>query len=293
MTLDEAVVALQPTPGHATQNNGSEIDEDIVEMKVKSASTLIRERHERARAAGDIVSLSTTTASSIRSTFSSISATVTAMRSGTKLQERKVTIKSESVMITYEATRMVLTSDTNGVEKFTMAPGESANERKISVSMNPFAQGGLRNVYRMIQQSEQRQVAKESRHDIKYKERLKFHLETVKCQEQSLLYASYFNKRIKNLMKQKSQQDNQHSLAVVPRIEVLRAEVYRLKASNSPGGFRYLAVEQELPGEYTKWNNNDGFVNKSDCMMLCKVAQAFRYVCHVCCMVCHYYPSEL
>lgn len=68
----------------------------------------------------------------------------------------------------------------------------------------------------------------------------------------------------------------EHSqLADIPRINVLRAEVYRLKAPNFPGGFRYLAVENELPGEYEKWNNNDGFVNKSDCLK-CKVAQAFR-----------------
>ena len=174
-------------------------------------------------------------------------------------------------MISYNATRMVLTSDINGVDKFTVAPGDRVNARKVSVSMNPFSQGGLRNVYRMKQQGEQRQVAKESRHDIKYNERLKFHLETVKCQEKALLYANFFNQKIKNL--RNSQQ--QCSLADVPRINVLRAEVYRLKAPSCPGGFRYLAVEKELPGDYEKWNNNNGFVQKSDSKQ-CQVAQAFR-----------------
>jgi len=281
LALDDVAVAPQPcAPGHSTQDNDGDSEEEVLEMKVKSAATLIRERRERARAAGDILSLTNTStnASSIRSTFSSISATVTAMRSGTKqLQERQVIIKSESAMISYESTRMVLITDANGIDKFTVAIGERANERKVSVSMHPFAQGGLRNVYRMKQKLEQRQVAKESRHDIKYSERLKFHLETVKCQAQAMLYASYFNKRIKITMKKTYKQGQQpHSLADVPRIDVLRAEVYRLKAASCPGGFRYLAVEKEMPGQYLKWNNNDGFVNQSNCLK-CQVAQAYSH----------------
>ena len=272
--LDDAAGAQTLPPKHI-QNNDSDSEEEVVEMKVKSADTLIRERRERAQAAGNVVSLtsaSTNASTSIRSTFSSISATVTAMRSSNKrLEERKVTIKTESAMISYNATRMVLTTDSNGVDKFAVAPGEASNARTISVSMSPFAQGGLRNVYRMKQKGEQRQVAKESRHDIKYSERLKFHLETVKCQEKALLYANFFNKKVNNM--KKSLQNC--SLAGVPRIKVLRAEVYRLKAPSCPGGFRYLAVEKELPGSYEKWNNNDGFVQKSDSIQ-CQVAQAFR-----------------
>jgi hypothetical protein len=51
--------------------------------------------------------------------------------------------------------------------------------------------------------------------------------------------------------------------------------LYRLKAPSYPGGYRYLAVENELPGTYQKWNNNDGYVNRSDCIDN-EVAQAFR-----------------
>ena len=65
-------------------------------------------------------------------------------------------------------------------------------------------------------------------------------------------------------------------LTRVPHIDVLQAEVYRLKVPSCPGGFRYLAVESFMNGNYEKWNNNDGFVNQSDCFK-CKVAQAFRY----------------
>ena len=110
----------------------------------------------------------------------------------------------------------------------------------------------------------------ESRHDIHYNETLKFHVETVKCQTEAATYADDFNKQIKQ------KRNNNASLASVPRINVLHAEVYRLKSASSPGGFRYLAVEQELKGEYEKYNNNDGWVNQSDCVK-CQVAQAFSH----------------
>ena len=60
------------------------------------------------------------------------------------------------------------------------------------------------------------------------------------------------------------------------KIVVLKAEVIRLKDARSPGGFRYLAVETEMQGKYDKWNNNNGYVSNSNCMM-CHTAQAFRY----------------
>ena len=120
---DDTAVAQRP---HGRNTNNHADDDEVEVVNVRSADTVRRER----RKASDIVSL-TNGSTSIRSTFSSISATVTALRSGTKLQERKVAIKAESVMITYEATRMQLTTDINGVDKFSLAPGEKPNERKI------------------------------------------------------------------------------------------------------------------------------------------------------------------
>ncbi|KAL7534245.1 hypothetical protein ACHAXR_006685 [Thalassiosira sp. AJA248-18] len=272
LALDDSTNVLIVPTSTATDNNGCE--NDILEVQVKSATIVRRERYDGARGSNEVISL--TNATSLGSTFSSISATVTAMRSGTKLLERQVIIKKESVMISYKATRMVLVTD-NGIDKCIVAPGEGANERRIELSMNPFAQGGLRNVYYMKQKNESRRVAKESRHDIVYNERLKFHLETVKCQTHASQYACCFNERIKNLNGSKKKQKQQHdSLTDVPIIAVLRAEVYRLKARSCPGGFRYLAVEDYLEGKYEKWNNNDGFVNKrSPDSIQCKVAQAF------------------
>jgi len=276
-TFHNPVLMLDSVVGALPQSEEIESDDsdDVQIMQVKSQATVLRERRQAARAAGEIVSLTKTMTqtSTIRSTFSSISATVTAMRSTkTKLQERAVTIKSESAMIGYEATRMVLTSDASGVRKFTVAPGESANERRIKVSMCPFAQGGLRNVYRMKQESEAQQCGKESRHDIKYQERLKFHLETVLCQTQASVHANFFNNRV-NIARNNM---GSNLLTGVPHIDVLQAEVYRLKVPSCPGGFRYLAVELFMNGKYEKWNNNDGFVNQLDCLK-CKVAQAFSH----------------
>ena len=155
-------------------------------------------------------------------------------------------------------------------DKIVTAPGETANGRRIRVALHPFAQGGLRNVYKMKQGGESQQVAKESRHDIQYSERLKFHVETARCQAQALVYANQFNLAISNLKLKKGSR-----LLDVPHIDVLSAEVYRLKAPRYPCGFRYLAVEKQLEGQYEKFNNNDGFVNQSNCTK-CMVAQAFR-----------------
>lgn len=112
-------------------------------------------------------------------------------------------------------------------------------------------------------------VAKESRHDVKYQERLSFHLETAICQLRAFQYAKSFNKAISKKI------ENDATLPTIKEITFLCTVVYRLKAPSYPGGFRYLAVENELSGPYQKWNNNCGFVNQSECIE-CKIAQAFR-----------------
>jgi len=277
LSLDEDDSVKQNTsnqPGHANVSAADyydDIDDDeVVEMAVKSQGTLLRERHDRALAAGAVYSLTNTTTagSSMRSTFQSISSSVTAMRhAGSRLQERQgVVIQDSAPLLQYTATRMVLDATRT---KFVVPAGEKPHGRLVSVSMHPFAQGGLRNVYRMKQPGAYRQVAKESRYDIRYQERLQFHIETSKCQVRAAEYVKQFNKLV-NTTKLKE--------ARLPCLEMLRAEVFRLKDSSAPGGFRYLAVEAELKGDfYEKWNSNNGYVNPSDSIQ-CQAAQAFRYV---------------
>lgn len=120
--------------------------DEVVELGAKSNSTVIAENYAKAKAAGQVISLtsattSQTTSTSIRSTFDSISDSVSVMRSSTKRKEREVTVQENSAMITYMATRMVLTKDSNGEKTFTTVPGETPNSRAVQVSMHPFAQG--------------------------------------------------------------------------------------------------------------------------------------------------------
>lgn len=127
-------------------------DLEVVPMQVKSSRTVMREKYEAAQAANEVISITGTTIgtrSSIRSTFSSISATVTAMR-GTKRTERSVIIVPDSAMISYDATRMTLTEDSNGDIVFATAPGETSNSRTVQLSMHPFAQGKESNIILMI-----------------------------------------------------------------------------------------------------------------------------------------------
>jgi hypothetical protein len=77
--------------------------------------------------------------------------------------------------------------DSTGNKQIGITAGETPNSRKVQVSMHLFAQGGLRNVFRLKEYSSKDNtvlvvVARESRHDIKYQERLSFHLETAKFQ---------------------------------------------------------------------------------------------------------------
>ena len=275
-------------------------EEDVVEMVVKSQETLLREKYNRAKSAGQVYSVMTTTtnggigSSSMRSTFQSISSSVTAMRGGgnarKRLTERQgVIIQEQSPMITYQAALMVMSMKT---EKFSVPT--NTKELTVKVSLHPFAQGGLRNVYRMeskkmahlIHSRNKLQmktkglglVAKESRHDVGYSERLRFHIESSKCQAKAITYTGKFKAKMKKIWKAKVWLSRNNIInTTVPLINMLRADVFRLTDSTSKGGFRYLSVESEMNNRtYTKWNSNNGYVHPNTECLPCKVAQAFR-----------------
>lgn len=246
-------------------------DEDILDMVVKSRETLLREKYNRALAAGSVHSIahSTTAATSMRSTFQSISSTVTAMRHG-NLRERQVILESitgaKSAKRMFEATHMVLDKKK---EKFVVKRGEKVNGKKVWIAMQPFAQGGLRNVFDLGKElGAGHMVGKESKHEIPYAQRLKFHRETSKCQYRALEYTRAFNKRVKK-------RPILQELLGRNRLHVVRAELYRVNDPDSPGGFRYLSVEARIKGKYEKWNSNNGFVHESNSLQS-QVAQAFR-----------------
>jgi len=151
-----------------------------------------------------------------------------------------------SQKIEYKATRMVLC---DAKDKFVPGPREQKNCRTVKLSKQPFAQGGLRNVFRM-DEGGQSLVAKESRHELRYIERLAFHRETSACQSRAKHLAAEFNERACRVG--------------LPAVDVLLTDVYRLADSAVPGGYRYLAVEERLTGTYEKFNSNDGFVLEKD-----------------------------
>ena len=93
--------------------------------------------------------------------------------------------------------------------------------RAVKVRNNPFAQGGLRNVYGMkeyialdkphllkklrddnsthdAEGGPTLLVAKESRHEVPYAERLMFHLETAACQKRAMELANVWNEMVKS-----------------------------------------------------------------------------------------------
>ena len=211
---------------------------------------------------------------SLWSVFATISSSVTAMRTGTsqELLERAVTLQETSPMARYKATRMVCNPRTN---KCVPASGEKINSRMVRIAQHPFKQGGLRNVYRLRQSGIPRQVAKESRHDISYRERLRFHVQSQKCQDKAIFYATAFNNRLTRLRRQRPCR----ALDDIQRnITVLKSDIYRLKDDLVPGGYRYISVEPEMSndGIYIKYNGNNGYVKKEDTLQ-CQLAQAFSH----------------
>ena len=264
------VVGTQEEPIELGESDND--DEDILDMVVKSRETLLREKYNRALATGNVHSIahSTTAATSMRSTFQSISSTVMAMRHG-NLRERQVVLESitgtKSAKRMFEATHMVLDKKK---EKFVVKRGEKVNGKKVWIAMQPFAQGGLRNVFDLGKEfGTGRLVGKESKHEIPYAQRLKFHRETSKCQDRALQYTRAFNKNVKK------KSPKLKELLGRNRLHVIRAELYRINDPDSPGGFRYLSVESHIKGKYEKWNSNNGFVHESNSLQS-QVAQAFR-----------------
>ena len=241
-------------------------------VNVKSQTTILRERFNNAKASGQVISLVGTT--TMKDTFQRISSAITSLRTGSKIVkvERQIVLEEnekQSSLHAFNATRMVLDS-TSG--KISVVNGEKSNSRCIKIAQQPFAQGGLRNVYRMYEMQDGAEISlvgKESRHKVHYNERLKFHIETSSCQLQASDYARLFNEKVVA---------TPSLLNVVKPIQVLTAEVYRLCDPQAPGKFRYLAVEKRIDGHYEKWNGNNGYVHGDTTSYPFKVAQAFRYV---------------
>lgn len=238
-------------------------DHDVQIVAVRTAEQAQHARLAAAAAAGNVLTIGSTVAnggSSMRSTFRAISSSLTSMRSSVAggvapQRERQVTLESAgsgpSAQGEFAATRMVLE-----VDSMVFRPDERGEERSVLLSANPFAQGGLRNVYAMLETSDappgglpKMLVAKESRHVVSYAQRLAFHKETSLCQARAAELAEGFNR----------------AAAAAPgigrpKIAFLRADVYRLRDAAVTGGYRYLAVEERLAGKYEKFNSNNGFV---------------------------------
>lgn len=263
----KSLVPAKPTQRPALPTAKEDEDDDVQIVGTKSAETRIRESYEAAKKTGNVVTVKDTT---LRSTFQSFSTTLTTMRTSVRqatngpTRERQIVLESQtgqSARIKYEATLMTLHPEK---DQFEVSPTEKKRVRIVELSAQPFAQGGLRNVYRMMEKNllgalqgnpYRELVAKESRHEVQYKDRLRFHCETLRCQFIALELAKKFSARVEAFNAKPSAERHE---TLIPCISFLEAVVYRLKDEGVPGGFRYLAVEERLSGDYQKYNDNNG-----------------------------------
>ncbi|CAD7965772.1 unnamed protein product [Amoebophrya sp. A25] len=209
--------------------------------------------------------------SSLRSTFLNISAAVTSLRQQPAVQvERDVKLVEDneegSTFGSACRAEMKQYDDVTVMElkNGKLKPVAGVAKKTVSLPQQPFAQGGLRNVYRMTEILEnhsssfgksssgttiKKLVAKESRYEVPYAERLAFHLESSKCQERAISFAAQWNAL-----------DVVQRDSLLPHLHFLRTDVYRIREDASTQKFRYLAVEEELQGKYRKFNGNNGWV---------------------------------
>ena len=110
-------------------------------------------------------------------------------------------------------------------------------------------------------------MAKEPRFVVPYNERLRFHLESDLCQSKASDYALDFN--LENVMAGPKQN-------TMCRVDFIGTSVYRVPIASEAGGYKYLAVEEMLEGEYLKFNDNAG-KKREDGSLACDVAQAFSH----------------
>ncbi|CAD7928540.1 unnamed protein product [Amoebophrya sp. A120] len=182
--------------------------------------------------------------------------------------------------------RMVLKNADS--EEFKPVPLTQEVAKTVILRDNPFAQGGIRNVYKMrvVQPNGGaiHMVAKESRHEGEYAERLRFHAETSKCQGRAIVLSTDFKKALRTAaMFGGASAQLLQELQIHSNFQFVPMHVYRLKDSKVKGGFRYLAAEPELEGDYRKYNGNNGWVcqevkDRGDAAgFAARLAQAFSH----------------
>jgi small ubiquitin-related modifier len=147
----------------------------------------------------------------------------------------------------------------------------------IRIRTDPFAKGGQRNAYHFFygeRAAEKHMVAKENRRQEAYKDRLATHRLEIGAAEYARDLATTFNE-----MMAAAADANLGGAEAPPAVEVLPVQVMRfwqvdtnrysshtfsgIKCIDAAAGYRYLAVEPFLEGEFQKFNGNNGFVKKS------------------------------
>lgn len=235
--------------------------------------------------------------SSMRATFNSISVELSSMRSTVSqaLRERSGVVLESATCPSkaelFHATRMVLCNK-EGQSKFVMASGEKPSDRKVWLASQPFAQGGLRNVYRLEElasgQSDQKpedSSAEQGTPQHVWRRLLNIFGRGSAVAGDSLAQQKGYTsalvaKESRHIVpyterlafhretsacqaraKELTEEFNAVGQTVgLPSIDFLQPEVYRLADPKAPGGFRYLAVEERLEGAYEKFNSNNGYV---------------------------------
>lgn len=187
----------------------------------------------------------------MKQVFTTIATTLTTMRTGVVLPPPKRALKLEQPDAYLEhETRGWKTCQANYMDNETMNWGPKCAEFPIKIRNEPFGAGSLRYAY-ILEMDGKIYVAKESKYQEKYKDRIEYHKENVEQQLIARDWAARFNKSLKM------------AGHFVNKINFKRAYIVRLRDENSKGGFRYVQVERLIEGKFEKFNNNGGQIPTS------------------------------
>lgn len=169
----------------------------------------------------------------------------------------------------------------------------------VSIHPQPFAQGGVRNCYRMWKwnaaESEFEDiVGKESRFEVNATDHLgkEFHRTAMQSANKAREYTTSFNRSLLRAVIEGDWDGSQDARDLVRaknalQLEVISCSLYKIKDSTAHKQRRYMLVEPFLRGTYVKYNGNNGYVSpRPPASKKCQrgwwdIAQAFSHYTYV------------
>jgi len=144
--------------------------------------------------------------------------------------------------------------------------------RQVKLHLRPFAEGALRYAFHLFLQGGKEElhlVVKESKFAGAHASPQKVHSFFLVNHRRAQALAVDFNKAVNK--------EFQTAIGRKQGVGFVPSYVIQLSDDSTESGFRYVTAERYIPGQYTKFNGNDGYVNSSAADDVAELAAAFSH----------------